>query len=240
MQEREEVNIIENDVVDMKINEKRDFLESLEEYEDDLISSYDIGQLQKLAVDKSSDIRSDVASILVKFINDQTKEIIINLMGDRDTLVRTEATDSASVFCYEDIYQMLSNRMIYDSYYLVRGYAIKSLTKVGVSINKDTNQMVELVRLMLSNEKNRFCKLCIFEALYVLGDKQCIHDIINIYKSKNYRTRCATVMVLQNILSAENRHLIDEFVDSISKEKEVPAVEGCINNLVQALTGETG
>ena len=187
-----------------------------------------------LSDDKESTIRSGVAATLIDFVDDFSKNILMKLANDKDYLVRVEAVDSLGYFHFQDVYKLLK-KSINDSHYLVRGYAIYSMTCVGIKIQIKHNLIIQIINNSLEKEKNLFVKLSCYHSLYDLGHEKCFHNIISIFKSKNYRNRCAVINVLNHILSNENYLEMKKFLIKNIDKESTNAVLSSMKNLLDRI-----
>ncbi|MDL2327640.1 HEAT repeat domain-containing protein [Ruminococcaceae bacterium OttesenSCG-928-A11] len=225
----------------MTKSEKWEYLYGLESVANDTINQAQLAALQELAIDRSPLIRAEVASIAVKFINNEVLQLLLSLIRDKDELVRTEAIDSLSVFGESASYDAVSYSAKHDKYYLVRGYAVESMSMIGIKMGLAETSIESVIMGILECEKNAFVKLCCYHALFRLGKTAYFEDIVGSYTSKNYRVRCATINVLMDIVDAENVQVVKKKLATWKAGEKSNAVVGYLEKLekiIQILTDD--
>ena len=221
----------------MKHKEKIEFIFNLYD-EIETISDSELNSkliiLQSLVNDRSTEIRSWIGKILINIPTKESQDILFKYLDDKNELVRCEAVDSIRVFIDKEIFLKLKDMAIEDRSFLVRGYAVYGFVEIGKKLG-EKNLDKFILENIIPNENNSFVKLNCYEALYNLGNKNFLNNIFSLFRSKNYRIRCAIISTLDEILNDENRSMIKEFIDSINISEEPFSVESSIIKLSKRL-----
>lgn len=207
-------------------------------YLDDLIEnpqdiSMQISCLRDLANKKSVLVKSLVAEVLANCKDVISKDILLKLLCDKNSLVRTEAADSLSEYPYNDVVKQLRITAKSDDNYIVRGYALLSMTLASITLKIDSVKILEFLHQRCKNEKSVFCKLNCYHALYIMGETDRLGDILSILKSKNYRNRCAVINTLYDVVNKSNRLLIVQKLKNQLLKERSGAVTSEINNFLK-------
>lgn len=205
---------------------------------DDLIEkpqniSMQISWLREWSNRKSPLIKSLIAEVLANCNDTTSKEVLLKLLCDKNSLVRTEAADSLSQYPYDDVLQQLKIVAENDNNHMVRGYALLSMTLVSMMLKADPAKYLSFLHQRCKREKSVFCKLNCYHALYIMGEKDKLEVILLILKSRNYRNRCAVVNTLYDVVNESNRLLVvREFKKQLLKENS-EAVISTINGFLR-------
>ena len=221
----------------MTYAEKCEYILSIQESDIKILNEKQKTIINRLSNDNESVIRSDVAITLIDFVDNFSKNILIKLLNDKDYLVRAEAADSLRYFYFQEVYELLKESTN-DTHYLVRGYAIYSMTCVGIYIQIENNIIKQIINNLLKREKNYFVKLNCYNSLYDLGCEEQFNNIISIFKSTNYRNRCAVINVLGYILSNKNYKDIKIFITKKIDNEPVYAVLSSMKKLLDRINDD--
>lgn len=203
---------------DMEFEEKIAFLNGLEEKA--VISEDDLSYLYELSHDLEPLIREMTASLLVMCSNEKAKKLLLTLSKDDNADVRTEAYDSLSVFPCDDVFLFLTEAINEEKDDLARCYATLSWAEVSKALQKDNEYWISWMTDKRSNSHSEQYMLCSSYALYLLGQKNELYDILNFLNSSEYHTRCMTISLLEEIVSVSNKYAIREaLVQLLSSEK---------------------
>lgn len=207
-------------------------------YLDDLIEnpqniSMQISRLKDLANKKSVLVRSLVAEVLVNNNDVISKDILLKLLNDKNSLVRTEAADSLSEYPYSDVVKQLEITAENDKNHIVRGYALLSMTLASLALKIDSAKIVTFLHKRCKKEKSAFCKLSCYHALLIMGEADKLSGILSILKSKNYRNRCAAINTLYDVVDESNRLLIVQKLKKQLLKESSGAVISKINNFIK-------
>lgn len=193
-------------------------------------SEDELNILYKFSSDENSNIRSYVARILVDFTEEKGENILIKLTNDKDELVRAEACDSLKESKSKCTYDLLANKARFDNDEIVRGYSINSLGEISLrlGLEKDT---IDFLKTYLLKEESVFIKINIFNALYILGNKEYLKEMIEILDTQIYQNRCAIINCLKEIVDKDNFKIIYEALCIRESKENSYAVISAINNL---------
>lgn len=185
----------------------------LQEYDDlALLSDEQLKILKELSLDDDNTVRSMVAPLLVDFINEDSKSVLIRLAQDKDELVRTEAFDSLSVFPFQDVADFLEKAIISETNGLARSYAILSWADVLFLLNGVTDEKLEFAQHMKETEKSTDCTLSWCYALFIFGNESFLNELLGFLKNGDYQIRCTTLALLSDIINPSNKAQIKEAV----------------------------
>lgn len=210
---------------------------------DMLIESYDIGRslsscldvnfLNYLASCDLDDIRIWLAKAL---INDDSESVAVQLLcelsQDKEPLVRAEAVDSLRVFVCQESFHAL-RVAIRDSDELVRAYAVFGIAMVGETIDPVKTQ--NILQDLIATEDSFHVLIGAYEGLYLLGQKDYLAELFNLFKSDNYSVQCSVLHALEDILDCENRKQIQTFLTSLSLSEYPYAVSDTILQVKQRI-----
>ncbi len=68
--------------------------------------------------------------------------------------------------------------------------------------------------------------LSCYYALYVMGKKKSIENIISLLNSKDYHIRCAVINILRGFLTSDNRQLIKKITGNINEKRRYNCCKG--------------
>lgn len=194
-------------------------------------------KLQMLTEDRSAFVRMELAKTAGLFCCDTSEQILLNLLYDKDMLVRIEAADSLSNFKSQRAFDALYSVVKGEKYYLLKAYSILSLAYTATSKNLAAAR--DILRDVIKSDSRRYVRLYCIEGLYFLGDTEtsttAVDDIFRIYlTSRNYRTRCAAIYVLYDIMDDNNQDKIKEFIRSHVEQESSYAVKERMFELICA------
>ena len=84
---------------------------------------------------------------------------------------------------------------------------------------------------MINCEKFKWGRKVIFNALYILGNKEYLKEMIEILDTKIYQNRCAIINCLKEIADKDNFKIIYEALCIRESKENSYAVISAINNL---------
>jgi HEAT repeat protein len=181
--------------------------------------------LQEFSSDSDSAVRSLVAPLLVDFINETSKNILLRLAQDDDLLVRTEAYDSLAVFSFNDVEDFLKNAIQKEGDSLARSYAILSWADVVLLLQHDLSKNISFLQEQNDKEKSSDCQLSWCYAQYVFGDKSVLDELLSFLKNENYQIRCAAISLLNEIADENNNKLIRNALTKLLIVEDTIAVQ---------------
>jgi len=189
------------------------------------------GRLDQLVAHRSPLVRCDAASYMAEHVDDENHILLLQLLSDRNVLVRVEAADSLSEYPCRKTFDALAAVLNAEKYYLLKGFAALSLGRVGVEVDAVSAQ--RLLTEALEGEKRIFVKLCCYESLYLLGCANMLERIISLYGSSSYRNRCAVIESLGELLDRSNSERIREFLLSELPSETALSVKDKMTDLLK-------
>jgi hypothetical protein len=213
----------------MNHKEKCDFLYRLIDFPDQVEYEHNNQIVAELAQDRSPLIRGLVAKALFDYPNGSSKSILLKLSKDKDDLVRVEAADSLKAHVDNVVYTRLLQMAEQDYYYLVRAYAVCSLSVIRVGL--ESKSLSTFVEERLNKERHIINKIMCTEALYRLGQDDALVQLMDFFKSRNYKNQCAVIHSLTDVLSKKNYGVINDFVRDLSSKDLPISIRSTLENL---------
>jgi len=198
---------VDKGIYSLGLNDKLDLIEKIE---DGSIGREDgINLLSILAKDEESEVRLRVSEILISFNSDgKMEELLFSLTYDKDYLVRASACDSISGLNNPQSISILEKVLEKDKSKMVKAYAALSLSEVCWSLENSINSSIAIIKDKLVNESNSWVKIFYYAALYRLGVKEYLNYLIVDLNSNSYRTRCAVVNLVKDLI-------LDDLIEDI-------------------------
>ena len=212
----------------MVFTEKFDKLCSYESYEK--LSDYDIDLIYRLSYDTNSFLRALSAENLAKIPNERSKSILFMLANDKHCFVRTEAYDSLSAFSDKATAELLADKISSESDELALSYAVISFAQICRDMDM-INMGTEFLASVADKLTSERCTLCMYYAMYVLGERKYLRKIYPILHSKDYRIICMAVSLLSDIINGSNSK---EIISEVSKiDNDTIAVQSSIKSFLE-------
>lgn len=178
-------------------------------------------QLQAITTSESDELRIWAAKALVyENDTDLALSMLSALAIDPDELVRTEAVDSLSAFSSEKSYCAVQAALS-DSSALVRAYAAFGTAIIGKTVSP-ANALESLIDRK-AKETSVYVLVSIYEGMYILGEKSCLAQLLELFQENDPYTQRAVLVALGDILDSFNRKTIQAFISSINI-KEYPVL----------------
>lgn len=196
-----------------------------------LLSTDEYESLRDQLVEVDAYTRSEIAMQLVNFINQKSKELLLYLAHDEDSIVRANAYDSLSVFIFPDVEAFLIRAVNIELDPTARNYVLLSLADISYALHQDYSSCMSLFRCLLESEKSPQCILSIYRGLYLMGDESVLPAILLFLNHKNYQVRCSTVSILHDLLTIDNKDTISEAIMNLKKKEKTRAVIFRIDSL---------
>lgn len=222
--------------LDMKSEKKIDMLIELENKSK--LTDKQLKEIIEMSNDPHFLVRSQVATLLVNFKNDISKEILLRLSCDENALVRVEAYDSLSVFNYDDVEICLREAIQKEKNKLACCYAILSWADVVAALGKKTTENLSLITEIKNSSRikqSEHCLLSCSYAIYILGINKSMDDIIAFLNSSNYQVRCAAISILKCIANNDNKEIIRKALIRTLKTETVTSVKKNIKAFLKNL-----
>lgn len=210
--------------------EENILLAMLDEISDTRIAVLSEDDIKKASQHRSVLVRCKVCDAVIYYSESFARELLLTLLLDRNPEVRAGAACYLENYTGTSVIVALQNSFIHDKDPYVRGYGGRALLKQACF----NDQIVSAVEISLLKERNLFVRNCCYGALYLFcSKKNVLNKIVYCFRSKNYRTRCATAITLMEILNAENALEILRVVNYVSKNENVLAVQDVLERLRQ-------
>lgn len=171
--------------------------------------------------------RTELAQELVHYPVSIAEPVLLQLLQDEDELVRVNACDSLCISNSLDTRNLLL-KIAKHGRYLSRGYAILSAANITVRNGFDAYDMRSFLHKRLKQERSTWVQVSIYTALYQLGEKKYIENLIALLDNRFYQIRCAVVHSLEDIFQEGNT---DSIKDALRKRlviEKSPAVRTAI------------
>lgn len=178
-------------------------MELYEEAYETEISDEQMEKLKKIANEDDSFNKAMVAKILVNSESEEGEEILLKLTHDKDSLVRAEACDSLCIGETMETYERLKKLSEKDRIGLVRGYATISLSDISEGLNMQSDT-IEFLESRLDVEKVVFVRINLYTALYKMGKKEYLKQLVQLFDVPRYQNRGAVANSLGEILDESN------------------------------------
>ena len=136
--------------------------------------------------------------------------LLIRLACDADALVRTEAYDSLAAFPTQSTEHFLKQAIPREADELARAYAIMSWTDVVEP--RCVDAVMAFADKQLAAEASDYCKVCLWRAKYLFGDRNAEKSLISFLRHDDYHIRCFAVDFLREVLDADNKNQITSAV----------------------------
>lgn len=198
------------------------------------IEEKDMSLISELSKNDNSEIRSFVAELLVLANSKSAEKILINMCNDSDELVRVNACDSLSMFCSEDVFNVLIARALNDKSNLVRSYALLSIIDIMEHINIRKDLLKTLFLKSLDNSSVGIKNAC-YKGLYKLGEEKYLDEILNLLLSESYQERCLVVNSMFDLINKKNANKISTFLNCLINNEESKAVKSLILDLLDEI-----
>ena len=190
-------------------------------------------QVLELSVAEDASLRSWVAKSLVWDAADPfAAQLLCQLAGDDDMLVRVEALDSLSASRNPNCVPTFRHALT-DPEELVRMYAAMGLAEVCQGQTEQVSEAQTVLQRALTLEENPHARIGILEGLYILGQRDMLAKLFRQFDHPDYRIRCAVLNTLDSILDRENREQIGAFLHSLDLSEEVAAVSSSVSRLLR-------
>ena len=195
-------------------------MELYEEAYETEISDEQMGKLKEIANEDDSFNRAMVAKILLK------------LTHDKDSLVRAEACDSLCIGETMETYERLKKLSEKDRVGLVRGYATISLCDISEGLNMQSDT-IKFLESRLDVEKVVFVRINLYTALYKMGKREYLKQLVQLLDVPRYQNRGAVANSLGEILDESNEEEIFKILLEHKKTEKSYLVVSIIENVIK-------
>lgn len=166
-------------------------------------------------------VRSETAIVLSYYPDNFAIPILLTLLQDKNSDVRSSAAIGLSYSSSKDVYNALKCTFLNDESSVVRAYA------GGSFINNKyfEESYISFLENILSLEKNYLVRVVCFGELYKrFANDQHLDSIIYCLNSRKYQTRCAVLNTLAEIVDDSNAYYILSAMENILKKENVDIV----------------
>jgi len=219
------------DLNDMSSEDKYNLLNKISDL--DSITEKDLEILNILSHDKGDEIRSQVAEILENSETIEAENILIRLLKDTDGLVRAVSCDSLRYSSSLEVLNLLMDIIKKDKVDLVRGNAASSIASILVNTNKIEKEYIDFFEILLNKEKVKWVKLKIYKSLYTLGESDYLFKLLDELKNKQFKKRGLVVNLLHEVVSDENREIIQSSLREMLKTEKTILVKSIIERTLK-------
>lgn len=165
-----------------------------------------------LARSGHSDIRIEIAALASNYPSENSKNMLIRFMQDRDWLVRCNACESMFWYSEDAVAAAhLKDKIRYDKHPMVRAYALLSLFNFSKEC-KNVNCYKLFLKNLLSYERSIFVKINIYALLYEMGCCKALYRLLANLNHPNYRVRCSVCNTLLELIHTKNKNFIIKMV----------------------------
>jgi len=212
-------------------------LERLDTIRDkDAFDDTDIDALKDLSEHHESEVRYFVAEALIGIKHPQAEGILIALLSDKNYLVRTNACDSLCTSRNSQTIEFLKKVIVKDKSGLVRHYAVLSIGDIAVSIKIDRQELLRFLERRLEREKNVHTQNAFFRTMFMLGDYDKLHCMLNQLSNTRYQNRIVAIKNLGEIAGRENKDKIVAELEKLNKIEKTYAVKSVLQETLDKLT----
>ncbi|OGO78136.1 MAG: hypothetical protein A2Y23_01590 [Clostridiales bacterium GWB2_37_7] len=221
----------------MTNEDKYELLNELSELDE--ITTENLEILNALSYDEGDEVRVQVAEILENCEDIEAEIILIRLLHDTDGLVRATACDSLRFSDSPKVLSLLIDIIKKDKTDLVRGYAASSIGSILLNMDKVDKEYVDFFVDLVSREKVTWVKFHIYGTLYLLGEGTYLFKLIEMLNHRHFRKRGAVISILANILSDENKEIIEYSLKELLEKEETINVRSAIENVLKGIEEPT-
>lgn len=207
------------------------FLDTLREKE--YLSDSDINCLSLLYKHEDDEIRYFVAELLAKADGSQSENILLKMIKDENTLVRTNACDSLGNSKTPLVIDSLKIIVEKDKKALVRSYAVLSIGDIVKNTNLDPTTIISFLENRLKIERIRNTRISFYRTLYMLGCEHYFKDLASEINNRRYQNRCAVINGFKATLNRSNKDKIMNVIKDRLCIEKTNAVISSINQLIK-------
>lgn len=164
--------------------------------------------VEKLLDDPSDEVRMSAVQSLGCFpaISSVSLEKLKSLLTDSSPLVRIETLEVLASFGDKDALPAIA-QLLNDADPLVRASAARSIATLGGL------SYIRAIEDALGSEKDDSARAGLFEALFLLGNREALGELLRLLSSSDYRVRCAVANTLEDLLL--DRHQSDSAIQAL-------------------------
>lgn len=215
-----------------KTDELIEILEKTIETERIILSEEEI---EKASNSKDDYLRERISEVLSYYPIEFACKILLKLLYDPNKNVRSSVAMYLGAGYYGvNAQEALFERLCNDKDNITRGLAASTLAEVySKHSEEDAEKIFQMLEIVSVKDKDYFVKASCYGGLYLIKAKEeYLNKLFDCYKSKNYRTRCATVNILIQIATKDNAGIIVEFSKKVLNKENSKAVISTIYTLI--------
>lgn len=192
-------------------------------------------EIELIAINGDSEERLKVSENLAQIHCVQTEKILIEMLKDKERIIRASACDSLYFSHSLEVLNYLLN-MISDKTVLVRGYAFLSIGDVYCNL-KDKKEIYPIIDQKIAKkfdvEQSEWVKICIARTSFLMGNTGYLTYLLNSIHSKYYKNRCLVINLFKDLpLSINDKSKLVKALKCQKEKESVYAVLHCINDLL--------
>lgn len=194
---------------------------------------------ESIPVDERISYKSDLAAGLVRFEDEFSRSILLELTYDESYLVRAEACDSLCVFCDNEVFDRLVELSISDKY-LVRSYAVMSAADITKSKGTGIDKSLCIFQAGYSKEKSVHVKVAYCYAFCLLGQSEYLYKLFDALDNRKPYIKSFALSALVEVTNADNYNVVVKHLNKcINAEKDI-AFRGLLSKTVEKLSQTQG
>lgn len=192
-------------------------------------------EIESIAINGDSEERLQVSENLAPIHCVQTEKILIEMLKDKERIIRASACDSLYFSHSLEVLKHLL-KMISDKTVLVRGYAFLSIGDVYCNLKeeKEIHPIIDqIIAQKFDIEQSEWVKICIARTAFLMGNTSYLTCLLNSIHSKYYKNRCLAINLFKDLpLSTNDKSKLIKTLKCQKKNESVYAVSHCINDFL--------
>ncbi len=222
------------DIINLSEEQQNRLIDEIGKHSDDLTEE-DMEFLKVLSKSKFSDVKINMAGILVNCETPESVNVLLSMVDDEDDLVRVNAIDSLCNCQDVKVMKILMEIAQKDNSELVRRYAILSAVDIADNIEKcDYTAVAHFLKQRAKRESDIGIKLACYR-LYLFDDKNYLTQLEMGLLDADYRNRCATVHGLSEIADSKNSEHIRNILIKAREAEKIYTVTDAIDHALSEM-----
>lgn len=158
---------------------------------------------------------------------------LIRRLKDPNELVRVEAADSLRAIGDRRALAALW-RAVHDRSSLVRRYVLETIGELGSSTD------IPRVERLLRGERSANARLGCYVALYQLGRRDVMPQLVALLQNRDYRIRCAAANTLGRLARRSNAAMIVKVLQLTLRQESTVAARSSLRTSIRAIRRRWG
>lgn len=204
--------------------------------------------------------REALAEHLGKKRSQASFDLLVQLLGDKESLVRSRALEALTERGISDGFKA-ALPLLKDKNDVVRVNAIECIGALGegravkhlIGMLDDRSSLVRsyaahfigdygnrscigILENKLASDKSIYVRVGVLFGLYSLGREEKLTEILRLFKSRQYRVRCSVANNLVGIVDKNNREIILEVLRNASSVEETVAARSSIEAAIKEIS----